>query len=98
MPRRRSMPLRARRRAAHSLPLAPLRPPASGHLDVAARKAFTGKAGPADEGDRADVGGLDVGLDAMQLERAKCRIEHELQTVAHIALAAVGCESVVAEI
>ena len=73
--------------------VAPLAP----DQEVARRVALEAEAGAARERDRGGVAGLDVGLDAVQRERAEGVVEDLLEPVAHQPLAGVASAAVVAE-
>src|SRR5215471_13031175 len=65
---------------------------------VAAREPFANESGIARERQRAQVGRLDVRLDAVQLECTKRHAEGEPQALGHVASTGVRGKGVIAEI
>ena len=73
-------------------------PPAAGNLDVPAGEAFAREASVADQSNRRRVARLNVDLDSMQSQGAKPDPHHKRESLAHVALAGMFRESVIAEI
>ena len=61
--------------------------PAATDLEVPLGEALLDEPAPGDERDRGRVAGLDVGLDAVQLQRGERFAQHQLQALGHVALA-----------
>src|SRR5215470_11121150 len=72
--------------------------PAAIDLQIAARKTFAHESTSTHQCDRAPICGLDVALDPMQAHVQKCVTQHELEAFAHISVAGVRRQRVVAEI
>src|SRR5687767_14034464 len=72
--------------------------PAPADLEVARRVTLALEAGAADEREGGGVAGLDVGLDAVELEAGEGVAEHEPQALGHVAAPGVGLARVVAHV
>ena len=69
--------------------------PATADFQIAARKPFPDKAAPSHQSNGGEIAGLNVSLEAMQLELQQCMPHHQQEPFTHEALPRVREKSVV---